>query len=107
MSRADRILKNLRAAFAPAFLDLVDESHMHAVASGSESHFRLVLVSARFEALTRVARSRLVHDVLADDLKGGLHALSHRLYTPEEWAERNEAIEVSSPPCLGGSKADR
>jgi BolA protein len=49
----------------------------------------------------RVDRHRLVHDTLAEELKGGVHALTVTLRTPSEWAGDSH-VEVS-PPCLGGS----
>ena len=103
---AERIQQKLKDAFQPTFLDLVNESHMHSVPEGSETHFKLVLVSARFEGQSRVARSRLVHECLTAELKGGVHALTQRLHSPTEWAEMNETIVVESPPCFGGGKAD-
>ncbi len=106
MTMAERIHRSLTAAFQPTFLDLVNESHLHSVPKGSETHFRLVLVSTAFEGKSRVQRARLVHEALESELKSGVHALTQRLHTPDEWAEMNEAVEVASPPCLGGSKAD-
>lgn len=105
MATSDRIREKLTSAFEPKFLDLINESDMHSVPKGSETHFRLVLVSAKFEGLSRIARSRKVHEVLVCELKGGVHALTQRLHTPEEWSELNETVETASPPCLGGAKS--
>ena len=44
----ERIEEKLRAAFQPVFLEVVDESYRHNVPAGSESHFKVVLVSDRF-----------------------------------------------------------
>ena len=41
----ERIEEKLRAAFQPVFLEVVDESYRHNVPAGSESHFKVVLVS--------------------------------------------------------------
>ncbi len=41
----ERIEEKLRAAFQPVFLEVVDESYRHNVPPGSESHFKVVLVS--------------------------------------------------------------
>lgn len=100
------ILKKLKAEFAPVFLELHNESSMHNVPKGSESHFRLAMASGMFEGLSRVARQRLVYDCLTSEMKGGVHALTMRLLTPLEWSEAG-AVEVESPPCLGGSLADK
>ena len=56
-----------------------------AAASGA-GHFRATVVSARFEGLSRVARQRLVYDVLAAEMRSEIHALALRTLTPAEWA---------------------
>ncbi len=43
---------------------------MHNVPEGSESHFKVVLVSGSFENKLPVARHRMVNKVLEDELKG-------------------------------------
>ena len=94
----------VRASLAPTHLEVINESHMHSVPPGSESHFRLVVVSERFEGQALVRRHRTVNGVLAAELDAGLHALSLQTLTPSEWARRG-GHTASSPPCLGGSKA--
>ncbi|MFM8246523.1 MAG: BolA/IbaG family iron-sulfur metabolism protein, partial [Burkholderiaceae bacterium] len=57
----------LHASLAPAACAVDDESHLHAGHAGAASgggHYRLRLVSARFEGLSKVARHRLVYDAL-------------------------------------------
>ena len=54
-----------------------------------ETHLHLHLVSASFEGVGRVARSRLVHEALAEEFASGLHALRLKLQTPEEYAQEN------------------
>jgi BolA protein len=99
-----QIRAKIEAAFQPvAHLELVNESHTHSVPRNSETHFKLVLVSASFEGLSRVTRQRRVYDVLKDEMAGGVHALTQRLLTPEEWSP--EAVATfESPNCHGGSK---
>ncbi len=88
----------------PLHLEVVDESNMHNVPPGSESHFKVTVVSRQFEGQVLVARHRLVNDILADLLNGQIHALALHTLTPDEWIERG-SDERDSPPCLGGSKA--
>ena len=57
--------------------------HAHAPAGG-ESHFRVEVVSAEFAGLSRVARQRLVYELLAEEMKERIHALALRTLTPEE-----------------------
>lgn len=98
-----QIETKLGAQFAPLHLEVVNESHMHSVPPGSESHFRVVLVSEQFEGRPLVQRHRAVNAALAEELAGGVHALALHTMTPEEWfAKGGQAPE--SPPCLGGSK---
>jgi BolA family transcriptional regulator, general stress-responsive regulator len=101
VSLAETIQTKLEKEFAPTFIELLNESHMHSVPKNSETHFRLLLVSEKFVGASRVQRSRLVYDCLKEELAGGVHALAQRTYTPEEWAEMNETVEMSSPPCFG------
>ncbi len=101
-----QIREKIASAFTPIYLELENESHQHSVPEGSETHFRIVIVSARFRGLSRVARSRLVYDCLALEMKSGLHALAQRTFDPEEWQARGEKVDSPSPPCLGGSKKE-
>ena len=88
MSVAAEIERKLNDAFAPGFLEVVNDSDRHAGHAGSpgtgESHFVVTLVSDRFDGLTRVDRQRLVHTVLKDELAGPVHALSLKLKAPTE-----------------------
>src|SRR5260221_152434 len=70
---------------APLYIDIENESHKHRAPPGSESHVKVELVSPKFEGLTRVERHRLVNDLLQDEFREGLHALTLRLMTPSEW----------------------
>ena len=82
------IEKKLAEGLKPRRLSIVDESHKHAghagARAGGESHFRVEVVSAAFTGLTRVARQRLVYGLLAEELKGPIHALALSTLTPEE-----------------------
>ncbi len=103
MNRHDRIEQHLRDALAPDTLAVVDESHLHASGPGAETHFQVVVTSERFRGLARVARHRLVNEVLRDELARGLHALSIQAHAP---GEPRAGVAATPPPCLGGSKAD-
>jgi BolA family transcriptional regulator, general stress-responsive regulator len=86
LSRANRMENLLRERFSPLDFALTDESSRHAghagARPGGETHYRLRLVSAAFEGVGRVARQRLVYDLLAGEFEGGLHALSLELKAP-------------------------
>jgi BolA protein len=76
----------LQAALTPTRVELTDESDRHQghAHAGVESHFNLVVESAAFAGLGRLARQRLVMNVLADELAGPVHALSIRALAPGE-----------------------
>jgi BolA protein len=92
MRVADSIHAKLAAAFAPAILDVTDDSAAHAGHAGAtradggigETHFHVRMVAAAFEGLSRVERQRRVHAALAEELSGSVHALSLKLQTPGE-----------------------
>ena len=96
-----RIEEKVRAAFAPTHLEVQNESSMHNVAPGSETHFRLRIVSASFAGQTLVERHQQVYRVLAEEKAGPVHALGLQTLTPEEWEK--ERADLESPPCLGGN----
>ena len=98
-----RLREKLEHAFAPLHMELVNESHSHSVPKNSETHFKLVLVSVKFEGMSRIQRQRLVHDAVSQELKDGVHALTQRTLTPSEWQAGN-ADGFISPDCHGGSK---
>lgn len=101
----ERIEERLAEAIAPMHLEVVNESSGHHVPAGSETHFKVVVVAARFEGRRLLERHRLVNDALADELRGPVHALALHTYTAEEWRARHGDAPMS-PPCRGGSRAD-
>ncbi|MBN3311863.1 BOLA1 protein, partial [Atractosteus spatula] len=98
------IRAKLSRALAPAHLEVRNESHLHAVPPGSESHFRVLVVSERFEGLPLLQRHRLVNEALRDELAASVHALAIQAKTPAQW--ESDPRLARSPPCLGGSKND-
>lgn len=100
MNRKQRIEQALRIGLEPVELDVEDESRNHSVPEGAETHFNVMVVTSAFESLGRVDRHRRVHELLREELQGGLHALTLTLLTPAEAGDR-----IVSPKCLGGSKA--
>ena len=88
MSAENRLREKLMVALEPTRLDIVNESELHAGHRSSpgtgESHFRVLIVSAMFTGVSRVGRHRMVNDAIADELKGGIHALALSTYAPGE-----------------------
>ncbi|MCA9706528.1 MAG: BolA/IbaG family iron-sulfur metabolism protein, partial [Myxococcales bacterium] len=99
MSVQQQIHDKLVDALGPTALEVINESHRHS-GPATESHFKVVVVSARFEGVPLLRRHRLVNETLADELSSGVHALSIVAYTPAQWVERGGEVPAS-PPCRG------
>jgi len=88
MSVAATIESKLTAALQPTRVQVIDESELHKGHAGhrpgGESHFRVEIVSAAFDGQSRIARQRRVYEILADELKAGVHALALKTLTPAE-----------------------
>ncbi|MEN8177015.1 MAG: BolA/IbaG family iron-sulfur metabolism protein [Pseudomonadota bacterium] len=103
MNTQETIQQKLQAAFAPLHLEVINESDNHNVPKGSESHFKVVLVSPAFEGESLIARHRQVNKVLAEELQGDVHALALHTMSPDDWFNHGGTVR-ESPECLGGSK---
>jgi BolA protein len=103
----ERIENKLRAGLTPSHLELVDETQMHNVPPDSESHWKVVLVSEVFEGKSLVQRHQAVYALLGEEMRNGIHALAMKTLTPEQWQAQVGPLGNTSPPYLGGSKADR
>ena len=78
----------LTAAFVPTRLVVRNDSAAHSGHSGDdgsgESHFSIVIESAAFAGLSRVARQRAVNAALGDIPGQRVHALAIRAAAPGE-----------------------
>ncbi len=88
MSVTDTLTQKLREAFTPESLDVIDESNLHEGHAGhsgrSETHFRVHIVSPAFAGKSRIERHRMVNELLAAELQGGVHALAIKAKAPGE-----------------------
>ncbi|XP_045597798.1 bolA-like protein 1 isoform X3 [Procambarus clarkii] len=91
----------LEEALHPTHIEIMNESYMHNVPPGSETHFKVLVVSEAFNDLSLIKRHRLVNATLSEELKKGVHALSIVARTPAQWAKEPQEIECS-PACQGG-----
>ena len=105
MSMQTNIQTKLSQALQPMHLEVINESDQHNVPPGSESHFKVVIVSEAFADKTLLQRHQVINQLLKTELAETVHALSLQTFTPAEWSARNESV-AESPPCLGGSKAE-
>ena len=94
----------LEGAFAPRYLQIVNESYKHSVPPGSESHFAVVIVADAFSEKSVLERHRAVNTACKDLLAGSIHALSVKASTPAQFEAAGGVLEHSTPNCLGGGK---
>jgi BolA family transcriptional regulator, general stress-responsive regulator len=75
-----RIQAKLEAAFTPAALEVIDESHQHAghggARPGGETHYRVRIASAAFAGKSRVEVHRAINTALEAELQERVHALA-------------------------------
>ena len=106
MNIQNAIEEKLAQHFEPAFLEVINESSQHNVPIGSETHFKVVLVSPQFDGQRLLSRHRAVNTVLKEELENHIHALALHTFTGQEW-DRLYGHVRKSPNCMGGSKVGR
>ena len=94
--------QKLRDAFQPAYLEVLNESHLHGGAPRDpqrvrETHFKAVIVADAFARKSMVQQHQLVYGVLGDSMQE-IHALGLHTFTPDEWAARGH-VAPESPAC--------
>ena len=88
--RAEAIRTRLERRLDADHVQIEDDSALHAGhlgAQGGGGHYRVTVVSARFEGLSRVAAQRLVYQALGELMTTDIHALEMRTLTPEQWRQ--------------------
>jgi BolA protein len=103
MNIQNSIERKLLSHFNPEHLEVLNESYKHNVPEGSESHFKVVIVTPAFSGERLIKRHRLVNAVLKEELANDIHALALHTYTQEEFEKLFGDIP-QSPNCMGGSK---
>ncbi|KAJ2455099.1 BolA domain UV induced protein Uvi31 [Coemansia sp. RSA 2336] len=89
------IRERITQALEPTSLKIINESHLHrhhATMKGVtsvETHFRVKIVSEKFDGTRMIKRHREVYRLLADKMKAsdGIHALALDTKTPAEIAQ--------------------
>jgi BolA family transcriptional regulator, general stress-responsive regulator len=88
MNRAERMTSVLTQQLNPSRLELADDSAKHAghagAQPGGETHYCLVIESSMFTGMSKVRRHQIIYQLLADEFKSGLHALSIEAVAPGE-----------------------
>ena len=97
--RQTQIEQQLRDAFAPLHLEVMNTSHGR---KEDESHFKVVVVSETFDGMRLLERHRAVNAAVAEpDGTLGFHSLEiSATKTPKQWDANSEVR--ASPKCAGG-----
>lgn len=53
--------------------------------TGGKDHFRVIVVSSFFEGKGVMGQHQLIYEALKDEMKGPIHALTLKTYTPAQW----------------------
>ena len=102
MSMQTTIEEKLSSEFEVDYLQVENESHLHNVAPGAESHFKVTIVSNSFDEQMLIKRHRTVNQILQQEMQQ-IHALALHTLTPQEWQVRGGVVAVS-PKCRSGGK---
>lgn len=105
MSVQETIEQKIAEGLDVLHLEVINESGQHNVPPGSESHFKVVVVSNDFQGKNPVAQHRMVYKLLGSELEGQVHALALHTYTEQDWRKSKGATPMS-PPCLGGKSRE-
>ena len=92
----NQITEIINDKLSPSVLNIVNESFMHNVPTGSESHFKLIVVSDAFKDLSNVKRHQLVYRSV-DKIMDEIHALSIYAFDENEYNEN--PVVIDSPNC--------
>ena len=78
MVTPESIQKNIEQGMTTTYLTV----------GGDGQHFEAVIVSEEFAGKSRIQRHQRVYQTLGDRMRGEIHALSMKTYTPQEWQEQ-------------------
>ena len=91
-----QIINTLSTSMNLSSLKIINESFMHNVPKGSESHFKIVVVTNDFNNLSIIKRHKFIYKTL-DNLMNKIHALSIHAFNEEEF--KLKPIILDSPEC--------
>ena len=92
----NQIIEIINDKLSPSVLNIINESFMHNVPTGSESHFKLIVVSDEFKDLTNVKRHQLIYRTL-NEIMDEIHALSIHAFDEKEY--NANPVVFDSPNC--------
>ncbi len=80
MIEPSEVETKLRAAFPDGEIELED-------LTGTKDHYQARVVSTAFSGKSPVEQHQMVYAALHEEMKGPIHALALKTYTPEAWAK--------------------
>lgn len=93
------ITEKLSRNFLPSHLKVQCESRMHQLEKGAEKHFRVQIVSKKFEGLSLLQMHKLVNDCLAEELSDKIHAIRLKTYSPSKFKNTNFLQNTNFSVC--------
>ena len=80
------LLRERLSVLDPQALAIEDESHLHAGHAGAKEggHYKITIVAEAFNGQNTVKRHRMIHAAVGDLMRGRIHALSIRAFSPDE-----------------------
>ena len=87
MDRIAEIKTRLERELSPTYLDIIDESHLHAGHAGAASgagHFSVTIVSDKFAGKSAIQQHRMVYLAVDDLMRSEIHALSIQTQVPDD-----------------------
>ena len=91
-----KIINQLNSSFKLSSLKIVNESFMHNVPEGAESHFKIVIVSNQFKEQKMMQRHKAIYKALGE-IMSSIHALSIHAFDEKEFDEN--PLILDSPQC--------
>ena len=79
--KKEAIVAKIRAVLPDAQVEMRD-------LTGTEDHWEATIVSEAFRGKTPIQRHRMVFDALAEEMKGPIHALALKTWTPDQAASQ-------------------
>jgi len=85
----EKIEQVLKEKLSAEHVEVIDETAQHAghpaLVQQGGGHYRVTIISERFNGLLPVERHRAVYSLLQEELKSEIHALSIKAFTPDQW----------------------
>ncbi|MBL7686264.1 MAG: BolA family transcriptional regulator [Deltaproteobacteria bacterium] len=81
----------LKESFHPLFIEIQNDTIKHIGHKGAQpgkGHFKLTMVSEKFEGKKLLEQHRMVKELLHPLFGTEMHALQMNLYAPEEWKQK-------------------